>query len=1047
MHSYNYGIAGPVLRWRRFASFLTLGLLLLGSARAATPLKITTTALPAATVGTPYSVPVVVTGGTPPYKWVLGSGGFPPGLDISGTTGVVAGTPTPSGSWIYSYPFQVYIKVSDAAGGNTAAAFVIKDNPPAGGETSGGGTSGGGTSGGGGSGGVTNPPPVQTYTLSVTNGSGGGQYAPGTSVTLVANPAPAGQVFKQWVGSAPVASSTSPTTTLTMPSANAFTTATYYTPVPVPFPVASHPRLWVTTNDLPRLRGWASVTNPIYVGFKQVLQTSLQHYSSYFPNGVANANYPDFGDTQGYQGLITEQDAVVLAFHSLIDPSVVNRANYAKYARNILMYALNQVVQGPAANVAFRDPLFSVYNRANLNSECWPLAVDWIYNAVDTNGVPVFSAQDKHTIRDAFVIWANQCLNAYTTGGDHPAPVGMMNSPALLPGNGAYRMAANNYYAGHARLLTMMSLCIDPVDDPAINAAQSSSILGNSLRSYITDATGAWLYQQFAMFGDPAAVKAAYNLPATASVGLASGGLPPEGMLYGHSYSYIMGQLLALQTAGFNDTTLSGPQVSLINAPVWDRFVKGMISSLAPVQRVEPTWPWLGPVYQMTSYGDLIRLWITPDFMEPFALFSLLEQKNGSNAHADVARWWCLNAVEGGAPNLINRVSQPWSYSITSPILYFLLFDPSAPTPSNPHTTMPPSFYDQGQGRLIARTDWSANASLFDFRCSWISINHQDSDAGQFEFYRKGEWLTKELSNYDGNGNGQASDFHNTLTIQHSCPAGTPTNLQWYENPLWLRGSQWYLGLSAGDPSALASVGVNYAYGLGDMTKLYNRPSQWTPANAVLNTTHASRSVLWVDDDYVVLYDRAATTSAGEFKRFNLNFPSVPNVTAHGATGTTPGGQHLFVQTLLPANPKYTTTNSASALSGGPSWLEFTQFTLRVEDPAQPASVRFLHVLQGADAGVAKVPATLSQSVAGTAVDGAIFANKAVFFVNDLTQVFAGTTVVVPNTVTQFYLGGLTPGANYGVIAQVVAGGLQVTVNPNGQTVVADVGGLLNVTF
>lgn len=30
----------------------------------------------------------------------------------------------------------------------------------------------------------------------------------------------------------------------------------------IPVPVTSHPRLWVTTNDLPRLRSWATASNP-----------------------------------------------------------------------------------------------------------------------------------------------------------------------------------------------------------------------------------------------------------------------------------------------------------------------------------------------------------------------------------------------------------------------------------------------------------------------------------------------------------------------------------------------------------------------------------------------------------------------------------------------------------------------------------------------------------------------------------------------------------------------------------------------------------------
>ena len=69
--------------------------------------------------------------------------------------------------------------------------------------------------------------------------------------------------------------------------------------------------------------------------------------------------------------------------------------------------------------------MFAVYNRANGSGERWPLLVDWIYNATDANGQPILTAADKQIIRSVFLIWANDCLNAYTTGGDYPAPIGV----------------------------------------------------------------------------------------------------------------------------------------------------------------------------------------------------------------------------------------------------------------------------------------------------------------------------------------------------------------------------------------------------------------------------------------------------------------------------------------------------------------------------------------------------------------------------------------------------------------------------------------------
>jgi len=579
------------------------------------------------------------------------------------------------------------------------------------------------------------------------------------------------------------------------------------------------------------------------------------------------------------------------------------------------------------------------------------------------------------------MIWAADCLKASTTGGDHPSPIGVANDPRLLPNRQAYRMAANNYYLGHARQLTLMALSIDPVDDPPVHPDAPKSELGNTLRSYIFDATGAWLYQEFAMFGDPGTVSAAYGLKDTQGLGLASGGLPPEGMLYGHSFAFVLGQLLALQTAGFNNESYAGPQIRLIGAPIWDRFVSGILTSLTPVAQTAPSQAWLGPIYQLASYGDLLRLWVTPDYMEPFALLALLEQQNGKTTHLNAARWFLTEATQGGASALPSRISSPWSF--TESILYFLLLDPAAPPAADPRATLPATFVDVQAGRVVAHSDWGRNNTMFDYRASWISINHQVGDGGQFEFYRRGEWLTKEMSNYDNNGLGMTTPYHNTLALQNWCAAGTPVDLQWFEHGEWANGSQWMAGLGAGDPRTLISFGPGYVYAASDLTPLYNRPSS-SPDDAANDVTQATRSILWIDGDYIVIYDRA-TSRHNLFKRFNLDLVNRPSIESHAAIETLASGQRLFVQTLLPGNPSLNTLAAADALNPI-AQLEPTKYIFTVEDPARPSDARFFHVLQGADPGAAMTRAAYLRSSTGLAFDGAAF----------------GTTVVRPDLVNNY---------------------------------------------
>ena len=919
--------------------------------------------------------------------------------------------------------------------------------------------SGSSTGSGGGS-----PPPPGNYTLTVVNGTistGGttGIYGAGTVVSITANAAPAGEYFQTWTG-AGLANTGTPSTTVTMPGANTTVTASFYNPPPIPFPVTTHPRLWITQQDLPRLQSWAYAGNVTYQGLTGALGAAIGSYNQAFPGAALNATnptpaspYPDFGDDNGYTGILSEENAMILAFNSLIDPNPANRSQYAQAARNLLMYAMNQAAPGPLLNVPFRDPSFPISNRASFTGHDWPLVVDWIYNATDANGNAILTATDKATIRNVFMQWAAACLTAETTGGDHPGgPAGAMNNLSLLPGNLPYRLASNNYYIAHARLLTMMSLALDPADDPPVSAALAPSQVGNTLRSYIQDATGAWLYEEFAMMGDPQTVAQAYgvpNNPTGAGFGLASGGLPPEGMLYGESFGYMLGQLLALQTAGFNNVAYSGPQIALIGAPVWDRYVTGYMSSLTPTAKVFPSEAWEGSVFQFASYGDLLRLWVTPDNMVSFSLLALLDQENGQTGHQNAARWFAVNAMQNGASALLSRIANPWTWGASQSILYYMLLDPAAAAATDPRPNYPTLFYDAPAGRVVAHSAWTPDGTMFDYRASWININHQDGNGGMFELFRKGEWLTKEMSNYDagGNGIGATTGYHNSLALQNYCAVCASLTWQGLDAFEWFNGSQWMENEDAGDPVTSMSNGSGYVYATSDLTNLFNRHGavQGNP-DAIANISQATRSILWLNNDYIVVYDRATSLNAGLFKRFNLALATNPAINGNVATETLASGQQLFIQTLLPQNASITSVNGAAALS----WvadLEPTQYLLTVQDPTLPTDTRFLHVLQGADAGASMAAATYLQSNGGTPFDGAVFGGTAVYFPVSASAIFGATTFPAPAGVHTLLVTGLAPNTAYGVGVQAQGAGNVVTVSPGGAGAIADAAGVLLVTF
>ena len=74
---------------------------------------------PAGTVGTAYTTALTAAGGTAPYTFSILSGALPNGLQLAAGTGVIAGTPSASGT------FQFTAQVQDAAGMKATATFSI----------------------------------------------------------------------------------------------------------------------------------------------------------------------------------------------------------------------------------------------------------------------------------------------------------------------------------------------------------------------------------------------------------------------------------------------------------------------------------------------------------------------------------------------------------------------------------------------------------------------------------------------------------------------------------------------------------------------------------------------------------------------------------------------------------------------------------------------------------------------------------------------------------------------------------------------------------
>ncbi len=74
------------------------------------PLAVTTSSLPAATVGNFYSRTLTASGGVGPYIWNISNGALPAGLSLDSASGTISGTPTVSGKSSFT------VRVTDKSG-------------------------------------------------------------------------------------------------------------------------------------------------------------------------------------------------------------------------------------------------------------------------------------------------------------------------------------------------------------------------------------------------------------------------------------------------------------------------------------------------------------------------------------------------------------------------------------------------------------------------------------------------------------------------------------------------------------------------------------------------------------------------------------------------------------------------------------------------------------------------------------------------------------------------------------------------------------------
>lgn len=254
------------------------------------------------------------------------------------------------------------------------------------------------------------------------------------------------------------------------------------------------------------------------------------------------------------------------------------------------------------------------------------------------------------------------------------------------------------------------------------------------------------------------------------------------------------------------------------------------------------------------------------------------------------------------------------------------------------------------------------------------------------------------------------SEFRNNLALKNGSTLYSGANYEaTVEHP---RGSQWIYGC-AGDPEIThRSLGVNFIHFDGDATNLFN----WFDKPQQQNILHASRSIVWLKPDHVVVYDRASSTADGGFKRWCLNMPG--NVTINGTTasasasdGNTPKGR-LFVKTLLPAGAA-PVAETIPANTFAP--YEDMKARVIVTSPGDPQETRFLHLVQAAELATSDADATQLITSTGEAYEGMTFGSRCVLFRKSLSVAEQPLSFAVPAGVNEFIVTGMEKFAGYAI--------------------------------
>ncbi len=323
------------------------------------------------------------------------------------------------------------------------------------------------------------------------------------------------------------------------------------------------------------------------------------------------------------------------------------------------------------------------------------------------------------------------------------------------------------------------------------------------------------------------------------------------------------------------------------------------------------------------------------------------------------------------------------------------------------------SHFAKGTGTVLARTDWTKDATWATLSASPFYADHQHLDQGHFEVVRGRDRLLVDPS---GHGS-KATMSHNTLLIDDGGDNMPKAPNQYVYGAL--------AGVARFDESA------RYVYGLATFGSAYDAdPEDTSKDHSVVRAEREwffSRGIGGGGAARLILYDRVTLAKPGYAVTWVAHAGDAPTISENKARIVV-GSSSAQLTTLLPTASTFGVAREPSLTTDDPFMKNdpaegVAGIRLETASPKGDVERRFLHtIVVGASAGAATATATaLPELLSGSGADGARIDDEVYMFARSGAQNAAIKLDYVlpkaPGRPLTHYVVGLPPRAAFKVSA------------------------------